>query len=328
MSGISVTIQGGAGISASVTTKQVALPATVENSDTSYSDTVNAGDTLVIPDITITKNDDSTTTSPAAIDLDLRIIDPLPFTLEDLKNVNRDVVNWREASAPNVLNGTDLSHYIDQSGDGNHFTQATPSAQPAFTGSDETSLITFDGVAEFLEQPVNSGNFQNLTRFEWWGVVSVDQVNSQRIFHFNKEGVSLNDGCFGFLNADGKLQIQTNDDSASADRIKTDSALSVGNHICGFIWTGSNFKLVVDNVEPAQSVDAGSDTGTFIGGLVNKTNVDILTIGVLIITSSFYSPNKERFSLCFGGTTDAALSTAQEKTNIFNYINDVFNLGL
>lgn len=48
----------------------------VENTDDSYSDTVANGSTLIIPDINIIKNDDSIVTSPAAIDLDLRIIDP------------------------------------------------------------------------------------------------------------------------------------------------------------------------------------------------------------------------------------------------------------
>ena len=49
----------------------------VENTDDSYSDTVANGSTLIIPDINITKNDDSVVTSPSAIDLDLRIIDPV-----------------------------------------------------------------------------------------------------------------------------------------------------------------------------------------------------------------------------------------------------------
>lgn len=48
----------------------------VENTDDSYSDTVANGSTLIIPDINIIKNNDSVVTSPAAIDLDLRIIDP------------------------------------------------------------------------------------------------------------------------------------------------------------------------------------------------------------------------------------------------------------
>lgn len=49
----------------------------VENTDETYSDTVANGSTLVIPDINITKNDASVVTSPSAIDLDLRIIDPI-----------------------------------------------------------------------------------------------------------------------------------------------------------------------------------------------------------------------------------------------------------
>ncbi len=59
-------------------------PGTVESSAQGYQDTVDSGDTLVIPDINITKNDDSIVTAEAAINLDLGVIDPFPATWDEM----------------------------------------------------------------------------------------------------------------------------------------------------------------------------------------------------------------------------------------------------
>lgn len=49
---------------------------TVKNSDESYSALVQCSKTLILPDITIIKNDDTTVNYPAAKDLDIGVIDP------------------------------------------------------------------------------------------------------------------------------------------------------------------------------------------------------------------------------------------------------------
>ena len=76
-----VTVVSSAG-NLNVATSQAVLTGsgTVENTDQSYQETVNSGSTVIIPDITLTKNDDTTTTAIAAIDLDLGVIDPFPAT--------------------------------------------------------------------------------------------------------------------------------------------------------------------------------------------------------------------------------------------------------
>ncbi len=296
----------------------------VENTDKTYEDTVDAGDTLIIPDITITKNDDSTTTSPAAIDLDLRIIDPLPWTPEELKNANRDVVNWWNARESNVLNGSDLSHYIDQSGDGNHFAQTTPSAQPAFTGSDETSLITHDGVGEFLSQPVNSGNYQNLTYFEYWTVIDNDGT-LQRTASFGDDSV-ITDYIELAILAAGEVRLIGFDNSVN-NSVQTTSAISSGKHVGGFIFDGTLWKIIIDKVDTALSINFGTNTGNFIGSFTNKINFDLANIGKRVGGAN-YGNNKERFSLAIGGTSTAAATTTAEQTEIFDYINAQFNLGL
>jgi hypothetical protein len=68
---IIATISSNGDITAEVGTKSVY---NLDNSDQSFTDVISKDTTL--DDITITKNDDSTTTSPAAIDLDLGVIDP------------------------------------------------------------------------------------------------------------------------------------------------------------------------------------------------------------------------------------------------------------
>jgi len=48
----------------------------ITNSDGSYSDVADCGGSLILPDINITKNDDTIITYPASKDLDIGIIDP------------------------------------------------------------------------------------------------------------------------------------------------------------------------------------------------------------------------------------------------------------
>jgi hypothetical protein len=218
---------------------------------------------------------------------------------------------------------------VEQDANGNDFTQLTDADRPTLTnGGTRDALLSFDGVSEFMSQPVNAGNFQNLTRFEWWGVVYVDQANALRYIYFNDNGAATaNDRVAIFADSSGKLSIITNDDGV-ANQVKTDSAISIGYHIAGFIFTGSEWKIYVDGVLAAISVVAGANLGFFVGSLTNKTLVDSVSVASDRLSSPFYSPNKEKGSIMFGGTTDAALSDAAERTNIFNYLNQRHNLGL
>ena len=59
--------------------------ATVENSDDSYSDTVDAGNTLVLPDITVTDSDGSTSTVPSVQDVVCTQVSMYPFLISHRK---------------------------------------------------------------------------------------------------------------------------------------------------------------------------------------------------------------------------------------------------
>lgn len=63
-----------------------------------------------------------------------------------------DLELWLDASVGITLNGSDVSAWADQSGNGNDATQGTASAQPAFnsTGLNGFPTVEFDGVDEFL----------------------------------------------------------------------------------------------------------------------------------------------------------------------------------
>lgn len=82
--GVTVVTSGG---DVTVATSQKVITAdnaTVQNSDLSYNQSVAAGETLALPDITITKNDDTTTTYPSAKDIDLGVVDPFPSTWDEM----------------------------------------------------------------------------------------------------------------------------------------------------------------------------------------------------------------------------------------------------
>jgi hypothetical protein len=112
-----VTVVTG-GNSLNVTTSQrvVTGSGTVENSDASYQETVNSGETVVIPDITITKNDDSKTTAPAAKDLDLRIIDPcdLPSTWNEMVAEYGQTYNYPPPTGQTTIYRTGDDAYVEQ----------------------------------------------------------------------------------------------------------------------------------------------------------------------------------------------------------------------
>jgi len=63
-------VTGGNNLNVTTSQKVVTGSGTVENSDQTYQETVASGATVVIPDITITRLDDTTTTAPAAADID------------------------------------------------------------------------------------------------------------------------------------------------------------------------------------------------------------------------------------------------------------------
>jgi hypothetical protein len=64
------------------------------------------------------------------------------------------VLHWIRSDLGITLNGSNVSAWADQSGAGNHYTQGTGAAQPAYTASDATlnnqPSVLFDGSDDFM----------------------------------------------------------------------------------------------------------------------------------------------------------------------------------
>lgn len=243
---------------------------------------------------------------------------------ERLANSDRSMLSWWDASKPLTI-ATGVSNMPDRGVNGLDFVQATAAAQPAFTGAGSTSLITYDGVEEFLEQPVTTGDFQNLTRFSWFAAGFFDSTATRRPWDFGDDGGAGTNRWGILLTSSNEVSIAVVDNS-TVHSSTTDTSISDGWHIVGVVATGSTFEIYVDNV--LRSTTDVSNNGMFLGDMTNKTLIDILAVGSFRWSPTGFEPNLEKFQLCFGGTVNAALSTAAERTEIFNYINNKFQLGL
>lgn len=203
---------------------------------------------------------------------------------------------------------------------GNDFTQYLASAQPLLSGTGKTSLVEFDGIQQYLSQPVTPANFQDLTYFEWWGVIEANST-SQVMAMFNANG-SNNDYLDMQILATNVIRIiQQN----VATNVLTVPSVVDGKYIVAFIATGTEFKIIINGVE---QVITGTNNGKFIGDYTNKVNVDTLSIAAELLASSNYYATKKRYGLAIGGLSTAAATTTAERTNIFNMINKRFDLGL
>lgn len=250
------------------------------------------------------------------------------FNPSNLASDARTLLSWWDART-GITEETGVSNMADQGSGGWDFVQATGSDQPTFSGSNETALITYDGVSEFLEQPVTASNFQDLTRFEWWGVIHPITDKTIRSFTFNDAGDSNVNLVASTVVTGGMFGVVTRDNSGSGDNITADTLLNDNDfNIVGCVFTGSEYKIYINGVLSELTVNTGGNNGKFIGDIAAKATIDTFYISRFNGLSSVFAENKEKFQLCFGGTTDAALSTAAERTNIFNYINQAFNLGL
>lgn len=70
------------------------------------------------------------------------------------------LTGWYRADMGITLNGSNVSAWADQSGNGYHITQGTGGSQPAYNSGGAFPYLTFDGSADFMLQ--NVGQLSNL----------------------------------------------------------------------------------------------------------------------------------------------------------------------
>jgi hypothetical protein len=280
------------------------------NSEKALEDALNAGS--ISPDFILAKGGKFTAVEAL-------------WNPSKLASADRSLLSWWDARK-DVTIDTGVSNLGDQGTGGLDFAQPTTSAQPTLSGSGASSLITYDGVADYLSQPVTADNFQNLTRFEWWGITYFDSTTIRVVFNIGDNGVNT-DQFFMYSNAGNVFTITAKNNETTARGCVTDVAVSNGYHIVGVVCNGTAYSIYIDGAL-AGITTVGINNGKFIGDFTNKANYDIVGISTLFNSSQIFYPNKQKFDLCFGGTTDTALSTEAERTEIFNYINKEFALGL
>lgn len=208
--------------------------------------------------------------------------------------------------------------------EGDHLIQGTSTKQPVLSGSLKTSLLTLDGGDDYFSQEANPANYQDSTYFEYWGVINLDGATTTIPFSINDSG--SDDDRFQIVVLGTLVQISFYK-GAVFNRVQS-SVISAGDHILGIICDGVKWKIYIDNVELVTALLNGVDLGEFIGHLANKANVDFRGVGIINTVTPSYFSNKEKYHLTISGTSTAAATTASERTEINNYINKRFGLGI
>jgi hypothetical protein len=195
--------------------------------------------------------------------------------------------------------------------EGNNFEQKIIASQPTYNSTD--NQIEFNGVDEFLSCPVDSTNWQDLTYYEHFALLYVDQSNLATGILFQDEG-SGNDRLGLFVDAAGLPKVYLDNDGI-ATGVAGDSALSVGWHLIWWKVENGNVDIEVDNVDQNASQFVGSVLNMrMIGDFTNKTDTDLATIGANILGTSTYFDMDIKLGL---GTSTP--TTAAQRTQIYDY---------
>lgn len=185
-------------------------------------------------------------------------------------------------------------------------------------------FITFNsGDSEYLKRSITDSDYRLLTHFEWHGIIYCDSTNIYRPMVFKEIGGTNNWWLELQVGSDNKCRIYAKEASLRTD-LKTDNALSDGYNFVSLVMDGSSYKFRFgssDSVE-AVTVSGGTDTGEMIGDFTTPANFDEFQVSAVIKSSPSYSSNKERYQLHMNRA-----STAAERANIYNYINNNFAIN-
>ena len=165
------------------------------------------------------------------------------------------------------------------------------SKPPAFTGSNESSVLIHNGIDEFHKLVVDSTNYQDLTYGEYWAPVYVDQSNLMRLLQFCDNGGSTNNRIELTIASDGKLFVYM-ENNAVVSHIRTQAIFSVGWHVIGVRLTGSAYSINVDGLWRSLDNVTGNTVGLMVGGLTNKTLIDIVSIASNQVAAPNYTPTR------------------------------------
>ncbi len=167
-----------------------------------------------------------------------------------------DLFAWYDAGKGITLNGSDVSQWDDQSGNGNDAVQATATRQPLFESSNsdfnDKPAVFFDSDTNSMVAPFASGTTQPFTVFVVWDADSTGVSNSGRVF------ANFTSTTPAFL----QLQATTVQARAGASLSYTIGSVPYSPRISSILYNSTDSEILEDGV-PQVSGDAGAvDFGT------------------------------------------------------------------
>ncbi len=198
---------------------------------------------------------------------------------------------WFDAATGITLNGSDVSQWDDQTGNGRHLKQATAANQPEYDSN--TPAVIFDGIDEFLESDAFAA--------------SLDQPFSVALVAQYVDGGATNT----------LYDNTTTSDKTSHGSWASNHQIDYGSFIFGGTPDTSRHILMILTSGLTKLYIDGTVT---INGTIGANNMEGLKLGCLAQESDFLEGNISEFILF-----DQHLSDA-EKNEVGNYLADKYGL--
>jgi hypothetical protein len=196
--------------------------------------------------------------------------------------------SWRMADAgtfeddagatPAADDGDPVGQWQDQSGNGNHYSQATGAAKPSLQLAEQNSLpcVRFDGLGTYLQRAIHlSGS----SGFMFAVLRMTSHVSGETVFSFGDNGGTARYLQFGYgaTATDRARIIQRNNDTT--DNIDGDSVLNTAaTYIIVAYSDGSAWKMLVNGAAQTFTINGGANNGDWAA---DTDSLDVASIGAL-----------------------------------------------
>lgn len=192
------------------------------------------------------------------------------------------IAAWYVADRGITLNGSTVSQWADQSGNGYHLAQSTPDYQPTYslTSFNGKPGVTFDGVDDYLSNTslpaIATGTDLPLTVVIAFNTVVVPSVNNEYIWSFNRSTTIRID--FGMLQSSGNWFFIKQGSIDWADI--SPKAYDTDRHVVSVVLKRTTMSVWFDGVPTVTDLSVSG---------VGSMNPDTFDLGTLDSTSLYCS---------------------------------------